>query len=182
MRTFRSHSRTLIPGLLFLLSSGSGLHCTSRQPVHVVVQIVRQSSARPVAYAGPDQLAGADQVVHLDGRKSLDPNENFLRYGWQQLEGPAVILLNADTATPSFYAALEGVYRFALVVDNGQQESEADEVVVQVIRQLPGKAGGKWIWWALGAAAAGGVGAAMFSGTGDDGPATGAIDFEIDVP
>ena len=182
MQTSWRHTRTLIAGILILASGWSGLHCASRQPAHVVVQVVQGSSVRPVAYAGPDQLAGVNEVVRLDRRKSLDPNENFLRYGWQQLEGPAVVLLNADTATPSFYAALEGVYRFALVVSDGQQESDPDEVVVQVIRQLPGKGSGKWIWWALGAAAVGGVGAAVIGSAGDDEPATGTIDFEIDVP
>ena len=54
--------------------------------------------------------------------------------------------------------------------------------MVQVIRQLPGKGGGKWIWWALGAAAAGGLGAVVIGSAGEDEPATGAIDFEIHVP
>ena len=147
----------------------------------VVVQVTLRQNARPIANAGADQIAAVNEAVRLDGQKSVDVDGEFLRYSWKQEDGPQVVLLNATTATPSFTPTQGGVYRFALVVNDGQQDSEPDEVVVQVIQKQPGSK--KWLWWVAGAAGAGTAAVLLGGGSsGTNGEATGAIDFEIPVP
>ena len=152
------------------------------EPDEVVVQVALRQNVRPVANAGADQMTAVNEAVRLDGQRSMDVDGEFLRYSWKQEDGPQVVLLNATTATPSFTPTQGGVYRFSLVVNDGQQDSEPDPVVVQVIQRQPGSR--KWIWWVAGAAGAGGAAAVLLGGgsSGTNGQDTGAIDFEIPVP
>ena len=56
---------------------------------------------RPVADAGFSRYAGPDPVV-LDGTRSYDPdNSGTLSYTWQQIGGPSVVIIDANTATPT---------------------------------------------------------------------------------
>lgn len=89
----------------------------------------------PIADAGPDQVVTADQSVTLDGSSSFNPN-GVARYHWQQTDGPAVFLKNADQATATFAAPLGGAdgdhLQFQLTVSTGNVFSHSDTCAVTV--------------------------------------------------
>lgn len=90
----------------------------------------------PLADAGPDQEAAADNPVTLDGSGSYDP-EDIARYLWQQIDGPEVTLKNNDQAITSFIAPLGGVdgttMIFQLTVATGDIYTHQDTVNVIVV-------------------------------------------------
>ena len=87
---------------------------------------------RPDADAGEDQTVATGDTVFLDGSASSDPNGDPLTYGWTLVskpDGSTASLTDADTATPSFVADLNGEYRVLLVVSDGTL-SDDDAVVI----------------------------------------------------
>lgn len=87
----------------------------------------------PVAYGGPSARIPVPAAVTLDGTGSLDLDEgDVLTYSWTQTAGPAVVLDDPFSATPSFTPAADGVYRFELVVSDGTASSAPDPVLVSV--------------------------------------------------
>jgi hypothetical protein len=80
------------------------------------------------------------EIIFLDGSGSYDPEGAPLQYVWSQLGGPAVVLNNAASSTPSFVAGELGgetVYRFGLVVSDGELESERSDTTVTLVRAAP---------------------------------------------
>ncbi len=75
----------------------------------------------PIANAGPDQNAGVNATVTLNGTGSSDPDASPspLTYAWSQLSGPAATITNPTSATASFVAASAGTYVFQLQVSDG---------------------------------------------------------------
>ena len=57
----------------------------------------------PTADAGPDQTVDENTPVTLSGSGS-DPDGFIVHYEWLQTGGTTVLLLGADTPTPSFTA------------------------------------------------------------------------------
>lgn len=91
---------------------------------------------RPIANAGADQTVLVSSAVTLDGTGSSDPASHLpLTYAWTQTGGPAVTLVGANTAQPTFTApATPAVLTFALIVNDGiGLASTADGVQVTVI-------------------------------------------------
>jgi subtilisin-like proprotein convertase family protein len=85
----------------------------------------------PTANAGPDQDAELGDTVTLDGTGSTDPDGDTLLYSWVQTAGPAVTLVGANTANPTFTApAGPGVLTFQLTVDDQSGRTDTDEVNV----------------------------------------------------
>ncbi len=60
--------------------------------------------APPTADAGSDQTVEADAAVQLDGTGSSVPPSGPVSYLWSQLAGPAVVLNDAESVTPTFVA------------------------------------------------------------------------------
>ncbi|MCA8956541.1 MAG: hypothetical protein KDC87_10740 [Planctomycetes bacterium] len=58
----------------------------------------------PTTDAGSDRSVDEGDLVVLDGSASTDPEGSSLAYTWVQTSGPAVRLIGANTATPSFVA------------------------------------------------------------------------------
>ena len=60
----------------------------------------------PIADAGSSRYAGPDPVV-LDGTRSYDPdNSGPLIYTWRQISGPSVVMMDANTATPTIVGSM----------------------------------------------------------------------------
>lgn len=96
------------------------------------------SDQPPVANAGADFSVNEGQAdVMLDGSLSIDPDGDALSYAWVQLSGgPAVTLIDANSASPTFTAptvALGGeTLSFELTVTaNGK--SSTDTVSVNIV-------------------------------------------------
>jgi len=102
---------------------------------------VRNSNHAPVADAGAAQRVGAGTSVSLDGSLSFDPDGDSVTFAWTQVTGPAVDLLDADSARPSFVApfvAAVSVLSFELVVSDGtSQATDRVEVTVDPGNRAP---------------------------------------------
>ena len=91
------------------------------------------ANVKPVADAGADQSAIEGDVVTLDGSASSDPDGDTLTYEWRFVSTPggsAATLSDATAVAPDFTADLEGTYVLALVVNDGELNSEEDRVTV----------------------------------------------------
>ncbi|HEU5152823.1 MAG TPA: PKD domain-containing protein, partial [Iamia sp.] len=113
--------------LAFTLTVDDGNGETATDTVLITV------NGPPTANAGPDQAANFGDVVTLDGTGSTDPDGDTLTYSWVQTAGPAVVLLGANTAQPSFVAPPgPGTVTFQLTVDDGAGRTDTDEVSVSL--------------------------------------------------
>jgi hypothetical protein len=109
--------------------------------------------ALPIANAGFSRYAAQEPIV-LDGTGSYDPdNSGPLSYSWRQIAGPPVVIIDANTATPTIGGAMQpgtgrdtisklvGFYQtnkvqecmFELIVNDGEYDSLADTVKVVIV-------------------------------------------------
>lgn len=98
-----------------------------------VVVTASTANSAPTANAGADQNVTEGDSVTLDGSQSLDPDNDALSYLWHFVsrpDGSNAELSDADTVTPSFQADVSGDFVVALVVNDGQQDSDADNVAI----------------------------------------------------
>jgi hypothetical protein len=91
----------------------------------------------PIADAGLSRYVAYDPVV-LNGTGSYDPdNSGPLSYAWRQIGGPAVIIIDANTATPtvSGFTQTDVIQEceFELVVNDGELTSLPDTVKVIIV-------------------------------------------------
>jgi len=107
----------------------------------------------PVADAGLSRYAGPDPIV-LDGTGSYDPdNSDTLSYTWRQLSGPSILIIDANTVTPTIAGSMvpgsgrdptpkPGSFlqtdevqecEFELVVSDGELTSLPDTVKVIIV-------------------------------------------------
>ena len=91
----------------------------------------------PTADAGPDQIGvweGA--LVMLDGSGSSDPDDDALRYRWNQYSGEPVVLSSRDVVNPTFTApqglTADAVLSFRLLVTDPSGRFDSDTVTVTV--------------------------------------------------
>ncbi|MHC4648848.1 MAG: PKD domain-containing protein, partial [Planctomycetota bacterium] len=101
------------------------------------VNIVVGSGHIPVADAGLPRYAATDPV-ELDGTASYDPdNSGPLSYQWQQISGPNLTIVGADTPTPTIsgFTPTGSIRRceFELIVSDGQYESLPGTVFVIIV-------------------------------------------------
>lgn len=91
----------------------------------------------PTANAGGIRIANEAATVTLDGTASSDPDNDPIGYAWVQTDGPAVVLANANTATPSFTApfvnAAGAVLKFKLTVNDGFGGTSSDTATMSII-------------------------------------------------
>lgn len=76
--------------------------------------IVRAAASSPVVRVAAPERAPVGALVELDASASYDVQGSELRYEWRQIRGPRVELRGADTARPSFVAALPSAEQRAL--------------------------------------------------------------------
>ena len=94
----------------------------------------------PVANAGPDQMANAGSVVHLNGSGSSDMDGDPLTYSWSLISvpvGSSAVLDNLTVVQPKFTADRSGTYVAQLVVNDGKVDSSPDTVVVIATSETP---------------------------------------------
>ena len=101
---------------------------------------------RPMADAGPDQTGVREgALVTLDGSGSSDPDDDPLKYRWNQYRGERVALSSRDVVNPTFTAprelTVDVVLSFRLLVTDpgGRFDTDTVEVTVTVTDENPGK-------------------------------------------
>ena len=106
----------------------------------------------PIADAGPDQTGlweGA--LVLLDGSGSSHPEDEQLRYRWNQLSGQPVALSSQDIVNPTFTAPQEltadAVLQFRLLVTDPSGRFDSDTVTVTVDPEAEPPAAGDHIYY-----------------------------------
>jgi hypothetical protein len=124
---YRLASRTLAVGAAALLvgCGGGGTAACSAALGFLVSDAACKKNDAPVANAGPLQNVNEDDVVNLDGSKSIDINNDTLTYKWT-LSAPtgSSAKLSADNiANPKFTADRPGFYTATLVVNDGKLAS-----------------------------------------------------------
>ena len=94
--------------------------------------------AAPIAVAGTDQNVIEQNLVHLDGTGSTDPDGHALTYAWTQTSGPSVTLSSASAAQPTFTApAAPATLVFSLKVNDGYLDSSTSTVTITVGQAAP---------------------------------------------
>ena len=103
------------------------------------------ASNSPTADAGPDQLGVREgALVTLDGSGSSDPDDDPLRYLWNQLSGEPVVLSSQNVVNPTFTAprglTADAVLIFRLLVTDPSGHFDSDTVTITVKQgtSLPG--------------------------------------------
>ena len=92
---------------------------------------------RPMADAGPDQTGVREgALVTLDGSGSSDPDDDPLKYRWNQYRGERVALSSRDVVNPTFTAPREltadVALSFRLLVTDPSGRFDSDTVTVTV--------------------------------------------------
>jgi hypothetical protein len=106
----------------------------------------------PIADAGLSRYGAQDPII-LDGAGSYDPDSSgTLSYTWRQIEGPSVVIIDANTATPTIGTLQPGSGRnpvptlggfiqtdtiqeceFELIVSDGELISSPDTVRLVIV-------------------------------------------------
>lgn len=91
---------------------------------------------KPIANAGADQTLNSGTTSYtLDGSLSSDPDgqPSPLNYTWSQVNGPTVSFSSTSIAKPVITGLTDGnSYTFQLIVNDGADNSSADQVVISV--------------------------------------------------
>jgi hypothetical protein len=87
----------------------------------------------PVADAGNDRQVNLNATVTLDGSDSVDEDGDKLTYKWEMLSTPSgskAALSSTTDVKPTFVIDVRGDYTLQLVVNDGTEDSDADEVLI----------------------------------------------------
>lgn len=98
-----------------------------------VQHTLRVANRAPVANAGPDTSGPLGQALELDGSGSQDPDGDPLTYSWMLTTRPAgsnATLTDATSAKAHLTSDVQGLYVAALVVNDGELQSTADQVQI----------------------------------------------------
>ncbi len=124
--------------LTFSLIVNDGTVDSVADTVDVIVTNVNKA---PVANAGSDQ----SDIIHgttviLNAENSSDPDGDELSFRWTQSAGPIVTLSDTTAISPSFTAPdlqETTILTFNLVANDGQVDSETDQVDIIVLENAP---------------------------------------------
>jgi len=107
--------------------------------------VVTTRNSAPVARAGADVAAVAQQRVPLDGSASSDPEGSPLTFAWALTvvpPGSRAVLQNPASSAPFFVADRNGLYVAQLVVSDGELSSDPDTVSISTTNTVPVAAAG----------------------------------------
>jgi hypothetical protein len=93
----------------------------------------------PVANAGADQTIELGQTAALDGTGSSDADGDTLTFQWTLMTAPsggAASIVDETSSTASITPDAAGNWEIQLVVNDGQENSPPDNVIVQVVSQV----------------------------------------------
>jgi len=129
---------TVLPGhtYYFVVTAvdSSGLESGYSSQVQATVpQVI--ANTPPTANAGPDEIVSSGKTVTVTGTGS-DPDGDPLSFSWTQSYGPAVSIVNANSASMSFVAPIvtvETSLRFQLTVSDGRGGTGSNEVGIRVL-------------------------------------------------
>ena len=114
--------------LTFQVTVSDGWGGTDTDEVVITVQ-----NRAPTADAGVAQTVNFGTVVTLDASGSSDPDGDGLNYGWYQLSGTTVSIIDSASARPSFAApSSAATLTFRLTVSDGYGGNDTDDVTVTV--------------------------------------------------
>lgn len=125
--------------LVFELTVANSFGASQTDTVTVTVMDTSCAGIVPVANAGNDSSAVENdaQAVQLDGSGSAVSCGWITSYAWLQFAGPAVTLLNGDTATPSFQPPAnvdqDTDLTFQLTVTSNNGSTSTDTVTVTIV-------------------------------------------------
>ncbi|BDY06781.1 hypothetical protein F0521_38220 [Ferrimonas sp. YFM] len=100
--------------------------------------LITEVNLPPKADAGVNASVVKGQTVQLDGSASTDAEGAALSYLWSLISSPAgsqASLSAARTPMPSFVADVDGDYVLQLVVNDGEQDSAPDTVIIRELSQ-----------------------------------------------
>lgn len=110
---------------------------TDYESVSRELRIHVRANQPPQAVTNPDQTVAPYQIVLLSGFDSSDPDGDLLRYRWDQISGPPVLLFGAETLYAIFLAPAEpATLVFRLTVSDGAFSTSKD-VTVTVTLDCP---------------------------------------------
>ena len=128
--TFTAPSISTNTNYTFTLIVNDG---TIDSPADQVVVTVKNQNQVPTANAGSDQNVDEGTTATLDGALSSDPDGDPLIYKWTAPAG--ITLSSTSVQKPTFTApgvSANTNYTFTLVVNDGADDSLADQVIVSV--------------------------------------------------
>lgn len=112
-----------------------GINSSSADSVTLTI-----NNIKPIANAGQDQSGFINNAVTLDGSASSDADGDALTYFWTLLEVPVnstATLSDPTNVMPSLMLDEHGDYRVQLIVNDGIENSDPDEVVVSTLNIKP---------------------------------------------
>ena len=97
----------------------------------------------PTADAGVDQTISEGTAVALTAAASSDPDDGIAHYEWVQLQGPQVVLSNAQSMSPAFTApAVESagaslIFQLTVTDTGGLQDTDTCTITITWNNQEP---------------------------------------------
>lgn len=120
---YHNSSGAIISAPTFTANETTFVNLSCTNPINLIA----------VSKAGPDQTVGKNSLVTLDGSASSDADTDPLTYLWTVPAG--ITLSSTTTAKPTFTAPVVSSstdYTFTLVVNDGEANSSADDVIITV--------------------------------------------------
>lgn len=104
------------------------------------IMTINTLNTRPVANSGPDQSGTVGAVVELDGSASYDADGDALNFHWSIVSQPEesnAFISDSDSVNASITPQCDGIYIMQLVVNDGNQDSEPDTIVINTSNARP---------------------------------------------
>lgn len=121
----------ILSSALILSACGGSDSNTTDEPI---TEASPAPNTKPVADAGTDLTTVLGETVSLNGNKSHDNDGDNLTYLWELVSQPtnSNITLNNTSVEVNFTPDIEGEYTIKLTVNDGEDSSEPDTIIISV--------------------------------------------------